>query len=189
MSRRGPYGLTMSTESFEDIVVAYRRRLYLYALQMVCNHEDAEDAAQDAFVRAYRAWEKMDPKPLHNARLTGWLYMITLNVVRNRFRRKQLPQVRIDEFHDSDSWQTELDDRSSPEAIVDRDTTFGVVERAIRELPAHLVSAARLRFIEDLTHPQIAEHCSQPLGTVKSHVFRARLLLREMLPQLLGASA
>ncbi len=175
--------------SFEELVLMYHKRLYAYAVQILRNREDAEEAVQDAFLRAHRAWEKMEPKPCHDARLRGWLYKITLNVVRNRFRKKQLTQICIDELNDPHSWHSSLEDRSRPDTLVDERATFGLVEGAIRGLPSHLHEAARLRFIEDLTHPEIAERCAQPIGTIKSQVFRARLLLRAQLAPSLKQSA
>ena len=174
--------------NFEEVVLTHHKRLFMYAFQILRNREDAEDVVQDAFVRAYRAWEKMDPKPW-GARLRGWLFKITLNVARNRLRRKQFAQVRIDELNDSHSWHSSLEDRSSPDTVLDQRTTFHLVEGAIRQLPPHLHQAARLRFIEEFSHPEIAEACAQPLGTIKSHVFRARLLLRAQLEPALKKTA
>jgi RNA polymerase sigma-70 factor (ECF subfamily) len=175
--------------NFEELVVAYRKRLYAYAVQLLRNREDAEEAVQDAFVRAYRAWDKMDPRPCDGARLRGWLFKITLNVVRNRFRKKHLAQVCIDELKDTQARHSSLEDHSSPDTLVDQHATFRLVQNAIHSLPAHLHEAANLRFIEDLTHPEIAERCSQPVGTIKSQVFRARLLLRAQLAPALKKSA
>lgn len=175
-------------ENFEALVATYRRRLYLYALNMLRNHEDAEDAVQDALVRAYRAYNTMEAKPLNDARLSAWLLKITLNVVRNRFRRKQLVQVPVDALNDPHSWHSALEDRLSPDVVVDQNATFALVERAIRDLPSHLLEAARLRFIEGLSHSEIARRCSQPEGTVKAKVFRAGRRLRQILEPTLGAS-
>ena len=172
---------TKYCESFEAMVDKYQRRLYLYALQILRNHEDAEEAVQDAFVKAYRAWAKCDAEPSRYARLSAWFFKITLNVVRNRLRRKRIAQISVDELNELHPLHSVLEDRSSPDVILDRHSTFDLVERAIRDLPSHLLEAARLRFIEGLTHSEIAERCSQPVGTVKSHVCRARLLLRHVL--------
>ncbi len=172
-------------ESFESLANRYRRQLYLYSLQILHNPEDAEEAVQDAFMRAYRALRKGGAAPLDNARLRAWLFKITLNVVRNRMRRKQHPQVSIDEL-ESDSRQRALEDRSSPDVVLDRHTTCALVERAIRKLPSHLLEVARLRFIEGLTHSEISEQCARPVGTIKSYVFRAKQVLREVLEPALG---
>lgn len=164
------------SENFETLVNTYQRRLYFYALRILRNHEDAEEAVQDAFMRVHRALSKSDTKRLHYARLSAWLFKITLNVVRNRLRRKRLEQISVDEGSHS-----ALQDRTSPDVILDRHTTIELTERAIRELPPYLLVAARLRFIDGLPHSEIAQRCLQPEGTVKANVFRAKRLLRQIL--------
>jgi RNA polymerase sigma-70 factor, ECF subfamily len=167
--------------TFDATVARYWRGLYLYALRMLHNHLDAEEAVQETFLRAYRYFAKQGTKPQLNARTSAWFLKITLNVVRNRLRKKWFSQISFDELKHSHTWDSVLEDRLSPDALVDRNATFDLVECAIRDLPAHLLEAARLRFVEGLTHTQIAQRFSQPVGTVKSHVFRAKRLLREVL--------
>ena len=175
--------------NFEELFATYYKRLFMYALHILRNREDAEEAVQDAFVRAHRAMAKMTPGPCHDARLRGWLFKITLNVARNRLRKKRLAQICIDQFNDADSWHSSLEDRRSPDVLLDRRTTFQLVEGAIRALPPHLYEAARLRFIEELSHTEIAQLSAKPLGTVKSHIFRAKMLLRAQLEPSLKKSA
>lgn len=189
MKRAAEAGIAYTNGSFEALVVRYGRRLHLYALQMLGNHEDAEEAVQDAFVRAYRAWGRVDVNQCHDARLKAWLFKITLNVVRNRFRKKQLTQVSLDGLSDPASSYPVLEDHWSPEAVLEENTKVALIENAICRLPSHLLEAARLRFIDDLTHSQIALQRSQPLGTVKSQVSRARRLLHKLLESDLGKSA
>lgn len=173
--------VAINRDSFEALVSKYQRPLYLYALRILRNREDAEDAVQEAFLRVYRGWTKYDAKLGHQARLRAWFCKITLNVVRNRLRIKRLAQVSLDEMSDFKVSHSTLEDRLSPDVILDRHTTIDLVERAIRELPSHLLETARLRFIEGLSHSEIARRCSHRDGTVKSHVFRAKRMLRKAL--------
>ena len=175
-------------ETFEALVSRYQRRLYLYALRILHNREDAEEAVQDAFVKAHRAWTRGGAEPRDYARLSPWFFKITLNVARNRLRRKRLVQITGDRLSDSRSWYRALEDRWSPDVILDHHVTRDLVEHAIDDLPSHLLEAARLRFIEGLTHSEIAEQRSQPVGTVKSQVSRARRALRQVLEPVLAAS-
>jgi len=179
----------MNTDTFETIAADYRRRLLLYAVRKLRNHDDAEDAVQDVLLRAYRAWCRGAAQHLDAERLRAWFFTIALNVIRTRLRRKVLAQVSFDEFHDPESWHPALEDGRSPAALLDQHTTVALVECAIGKLPSHLLECARLRFIEGLTHPQIAEQCSQPIGTVKARVYRARQRLRRALKPLLDPSA
>ncbi|HTU32689.1 MAG TPA: sigma-70 family RNA polymerase sigma factor [Candidatus Acidoferrum sp.] len=177
-----------SLETFESLIERYQGKLNSYALRIVRNREDAEEVVQDAFVRAYRAWARFDAKPPYHARVSAWLFRITANIARNRFRKKQLPQIAVDALSDARIRQTALEDRSSPDVIVDRSATIELVERAIRQLPICQLQTARLRFIEGLTLSEIAVRCSRPLGTIKSHVSRARQRLRQVLEPALGAA-
>ena len=177
-----------SVVTFDAIVACYRQRLYLYALQNLHSHEDAEEAVQDTFLRAYRDFMKQGAKPRLNAQTRAWLLKIILHVVRNRLRKKRLVQVSFDELRHSNSWGAIVEGCPSPDSIVDRNITFDLVERAFRDLPARLLEVARLRFIEGLTPNQIARRFSQPVRTVKSHVFQAKRILREALRPALRAA-
>jgi len=177
-------------ENFERIVDEYQRRLYGFALRMTGNREDAEEIVQDAFVRAYRALVKMDPKQRAELRLQPWLYTITLNVTRNRLRSKRPTNVALDALADPDALLNETQEGpDQPEAIVERGADMVLVEQALLQLPMHLRAAATLRFIEGRSHPEIAEILNQPIGTVKSHVHRAVRILRRILGPQVGRVA
>ena len=177
-------------ENFERIVDDYQRRLYGFALRMTGNREDAEEIVQDAFVRAYRALVKMDPKQRAELRLQPWLYTITLNVTRNRLRSKRPTNVALDSLADPDALLNETQEGpDQPEQIVERGADMVLVEQALLQLPMHLRAAATLRFIEGRSHPEIAEILDQPIGTVKSHVHRAVRILRRILGPQVGRVA
>ena len=181
---------TPGPENFERIVDDYQRRLYGFALRMTGNREDAEEIVQDAFVRAYRALVKMDPKQRAELRLQPWLYTITLNVTRNRLRSKRPTNVALDSLADPDALLNETQEGpDQPEQIVERGADMVLVEQALLQLPMHLRAAATLRFIEGRSHPEIAEILDQPIGTVKSHVHRAVRILRRILGPQVGRVA
>jgi RNA polymerase sigma-70 factor (ECF subfamily) len=174
-------------ENFESIVDEFQRRLYGFALRMTGNREDAEEIVQDAFVRAYRALNKMDQAQRAELRLQPWLYTITLNVTRNRLRSKRPTNVALDALADPDALLNETQEGpDQPEAIIERGTDMALVEQALLQLPMHLRAAATLRFIEGRSHPEIAEILDQPIGTVKSHVHRAVRILRRILGPQIG---
>src|SRR5215468_3293795 len=83
--------------SFEDLVRTFQDRLYGFALRLTSSPQDAEESAQDTFVRAYRALQRYPADRVAALRLKPWLYQIALNVVRNRVRRPQLAAVTIDD--------------------------------------------------------------------------------------------
>jgi RNA polymerase sigma-70 factor (ECF subfamily) len=174
-------------DAFERIVDDYQHRLYGFSLRMTGNREDAEEIVQDAFVRAFRALEKMSREQRAGLRLQPWLYTIALNVTRNRLRGKRPINVALDALADPDALLNKdtREGPEQPEAIVNRAADMALVEQALLRLPMHLRAAATLRFIAGHSHPEIAEILNQPIGTVKSHVHRAVRVLRRILgPQL-----
>src|ERR1700693_3640144 len=82
---------------FERLVREYQDRLYSFAHRLAGNPQDAEEIAQDAFVRAYRAMKTYPPERIRALSLKAWLYQITLNVARNRMRVRLHAAVSIDE--------------------------------------------------------------------------------------------
>ena len=81
---------------FELLVRTYQDRLYSFALRLSRSREDAEEIAQDAFVRAYRALKTYAPERIAALSLRAWLYQIALNVTRNRFRRRRPVHVSLE---------------------------------------------------------------------------------------------
>jgi RNA polymerase sigma-70 factor (ECF subfamily) len=157
---------------------------------MTGNREDAEEIVQDTFVRAYRALGKMTDEQRTSLKLQPWLYTITLNVTRNRLRSKRPTNVAIDALADPDALLNNVNPRTDqPENVVERTAELQLVEQALLQLPVHLRAAATLRFIEDRSHPEIAEILDQPIGTVKSHVHRAVRILRRILGPHFGRTA
>src|SRR5262249_23654681 len=165
---------------FERMVREYQDRLYSFAHRLSGNAEDAEEIAQDAFVRAYRAMRTYPAQRIRALSLKAWLYRITLNVARNRMRGKRHVHVSIDE-RDGDGrarWEPEDDPESRP------DTRFEVRRRRadlatlVAGLPDRYRSALILRYMEGLKLEEVASVLNQPLGTVKSNVHRAVNALR-----------
>src|SRR6185369_939386 len=104
--------------SFERLVREYQDRLYSFAHRLAGNPQDAEEIAQDAFVRAYRAMKTYPAERIRSLSLKAWLYQITLNVARNRFRGKRPRHVSID-ARDGDGralWEPEDDPAERPDS-------------------------------------------------------------------------
>jgi RNA polymerase sigma-70 factor, ECF subfamily len=178
----------MSVAWFEQIVGDYEEYLSNLARRMMRNREDAEEVVQDALVRAHRAMSIMSPHERRELRLKSWLYTITLNVARNRLRRKTPFSVSIDATEDPERLFPRATSSPTPETLFERRVEMELVEDALRHVPARLRPTAVLRFIEGRTHPEIAEIFSQPVGTVKSHVHRAALIMRRFLADHVGAA-
>lgn len=166
---------------FERLIVTYQRRVYGFALRLCGSPQDAEEIAQDAFVRAYRALASYPTERVQAMRLRPWLYQITLNVFRNR-AHPQRPRVEsLDAPTDGASLEIADDARVRPEALAEAAERRGELAARVTALPAHFRVAVVLRHVEGRTYREMAEILGEPVGTVKSHVHRGTLLLRASL--------
>ena len=163
---------------FDRIVEEYQTRLNGYALRITHNREDAEEVVQDAFLRAHRALSRMSREQQQQLRLKGWLYTITLNAARNFLHKKTPVVVSLDSSDDTQRLLAQYVDRETPETVFDERASLEEIEAMLQGLPEHLRSTARMRFVDDRTHAEIARISDQPIGTVKSHLHRATAFIR-----------
>lgn len=167
---------------FECLVLTYQDRLYSFALRLTHNAQDAEEIAQDAFVRAYRALAGYPPERIATLALRPWLYQITLNVFRNRVRSRQLPVLPLDELgHDPDF--DLVDQHERPDAALERVEREHELSALVASLPERYRLAVVLRHVEGFGYGELAEMLSQPVGTIKANVHRGTRLLRSALAQ------
>jgi RNA polymerase sigma-70 factor (ECF subfamily) len=162
--------------NFEALVVALQGSVYRFAYRWCGNPEDAEEIAQDAFVRAYRALQGYGPERIVALRLSPWLLAIAVNVARNRARVKRLPLDGLDGLDEPVAAPTD-----EPERFSERRELSDQLAGALLELPPRYRAAVILRHVLGLGYDDIAETLQQPAGTVKSNVHRGIQLLRERL--------
>lgn len=179
--------------TFERLVLGYQARLYSFALRVTGDHQDAEEVAQDTFVKAYRALQRYPPDRVHSLLLTPWLYRIALNTARNRARRRGHWAVRLDGEIDRTGsnpgapdlarGESELadDERNGPEAQTLAAEQRDELAALIATLPERYRVAVLLRHVYGLSYPELATALDQPVGTVKANVHRGIRALREML--------
>jgi len=170
--------------TFERLVRVFQDRLYSFAHRLCGSREDAEEVAQDAFVRAYRALKSYPPERIRALALQAWLYRITLNVARNRRRRKRIPQVSIENGGAAGeaaqrAWDSPDDPDSRPDSRLERGQQRANLASLVATLPGRYRSAIILRYVEGLTLDEVADVLKQPVGTTKSNVHRAVNMLRE----------
>jgi RNA polymerase sigma-70 factor (ECF subfamily) len=156
-------------EAFGDLVYRYRQGTVNVVYRMCGDAHLAEDAAQDAFVRA---WEAL-PRYRHRGTFKAWLYRIALNCARDALRRRR-PMADVDE----------LPLRSNvpgPERQMLQQERARRVQEAVLGLPEASRAALVLREYEGLSYKEIAQALDIPMGTVMSRLHYARSRLREML--------
>ena len=170
--------------AFERVVVAYQGRIYGFALRLTGNPQDAEEVAQDAFVRAYRALQRFESERITALALRPWLYQIALNVARNRARGKRHRTVPLlvgeEAATDTRGGVPEPPDDAAegPADFAERAGTGEALARLVSGLPDRYRAAVILRHIEGLSYPEAAAVLGQPVGTVKANVHRGTKLLR-----------
>jgi RNA polymerase sigma-70 factor (ECF subfamily) len=159
--------------AFEALVVAHQHRVYGVALRMLGDATEAQDAAQDVFLRAHRALGAFRGE----ARLSTWLYAITARVCLSRLAGGRRPRERR-----GDGELGQLPDGGpGPEQVLELGELAEALHRAIAELPAERRLVVLLRDVEGLPYEAIAEALALPVGTVRSRLHRARLDLKAKL--------
>ncbi len=169
--------------SFEALVVAFQDRLYGFALRVTGSPRDAEEVAQDAFVRAYHALQGYSAERIRSLALKAWLYRITLNVSRNRLRSRGPATVPLDPPDGDPPLDLPDEGTETPEEGLERGEDGRLLARLIAALPPRYREAVVLRWVEGLPYAEMAGVLSQPVGTVKANVHRGIGLLRTALAE------
>ena len=176
-------------KAFELLVVKYQRKLLRLISRLVRDPAEAEDVAQEAFIKAYRAL----PQFRGDSAFYTWLYRIGVNTAKNflvsQGRRPPSSTEKDNEeaetFEDADA----LRDINTPESMLLSKEIANTVNTAMAKLPEELRTAISLREIEGLSYDEISEVMNCPIGTVRSRIFRAREAIAAELRPLLGTSA
>ena len=162
--------------AFRDLVEACMRGIYALGYRMLGNHEDADDVAQETFIRAWEALQRYDAR----YSFPGWLRTIAtrlaLNVLEKRRRRRT---------EGGDTFDTAAATRAAgtpgPDAEVEAMETQMLVSRALQALPEEFRVPLLLRTHEELSYEEIATALAIPVGTVMSRLHRARAMIRHEL--------
>ena len=160
--------------AFAEIVQAHQQAVFNVAYRVLGNVRDAEDAAQEAFLRAYRFLDSFDvERPLG-----PWLKRITLNVCLNRLgARKNVASL-------DDDLPPPPDPNPGPEAQTSARQQAQRIRREILRLPPRYRAVIELRHFQEMRYEEIARTLDRPLSDVKSDLFRARRILAERLKDL-----
>lgn len=164
--------LAGSQEAFRELVVRFERPVFGLVVRMVADPETAEDLAQEAFVKAYRALGSYDP----SRKFASWLFKIAHNATIDHLRRSAPESVPLEGDEEGGDLLATLADAGaeSPAAAAERRDMARALERVIRGLRPDYREAVVLRYVEGMSYEEIAEALAQPLGTVKTNLHRAR---------------
>ena len=164
-------------DAFEKLVTKYEGKVFAIASRMLAFGEDAKDAAQEAFIKAYRSLNGFRG----DSKFSTWLYRITNNVCLDYLRkrgRRELPLEFDAGAGEADTYKTEIPADIDIEAEVEKNEFRALVQKAINCLPAQHRIMIVMRDVQYLSYIEIAGLLGLPEGTVKSRINRARSNLR-----------
>lgn len=162
-----------SKKAFDLLVLKYQHRIVKLVSRYVRERSDAEDIAQEAFLKAYRAL----PKFRGDSAFYTWLYRIAINTAKNHLVASGRRPIEVD-LEDADGDGVDIEelqkDVATPENLLLTDEIRETVQNTIGALPDDLRVAITLREVDGLSYEEIAEVMECPIGTVRSRIFRAR---------------
>jgi RNA polymerase sigma-70 factor, ECF subfamily len=158
--------------AFKSIVEKYQDRIFNLCVYMLRDREDARDAAQDVFLKAFRSLGEFKQE----ASLYTWLYRICVNTCLD-YKKKSRPESLEDESFVEDMPSTS----PSPEQQYQSKEIGQAIQKALQKLPTDLRATIVLKEIEELSYEEIAKTLGISMGTVKSRISRAREELRRLL--------
>ncbi len=167
------------TAAFAELVNRHGQMVYNLALRTLNDPHEAEDIAQETFVRAWQSLKRFRG----DARFSTWLYRITTNLCFNRLPRMKSELKALD----TETADELTDQRLRVEGQLLSVELHNQLHAAIDNLPESYRLLITLRHLQELSYAEIAEITNMPLGTVKTGIFRARRLLRDALKQVESA--
>lgn len=178
--------LTTGHESaLNDLMERHSERLFHYLIRFLQNEGDAEELAQESFVRVYQHRARFDPEQ----KFSTWLYAIASNLARDRFRwRSRHPQVSLDvenEATGTDYQEILPDAKSDPSDDLQANERAEAVRKALAQLPEDLRLPLVLAEYEEKSQAEIAQVLGCTIKAVETRIYRARKQLRESLGALL----
>lgn len=170
-------------EAFNLLVQRYEKVVYNFAYRLTNNYDDANDVAQDAFVRAYNAIGSFRG----DAAFSTWLFRITTNVyLDEKKKQKAHPVQSLDEFielEESAVGRQVEDPSPGPEEVVADKDRSQIIAKAIGSLPDFQRAMVVLYHVNHRSYEEIADIMKLPIGTVKSRLNRARIAMKEKLSE------
>jgi len=161
--------------AFAEIVKRYQKQIFSLAYRLTNQVEDAQDLAQEAFLKIYQVLDKYDTsRPFF-----PWMYKVAANVCYTALRKKpqeEVPLEKVIEFA-----PTIPQAATQPEDYTETKEVQRFVQQALAELPEKYKVPLVLRYLEDMTYQQIAEVMDLPVTTIETRLFRGKSLLQKRL--------
>lgn len=156
-------------DAFSELVTAYKKMIYNLCFRMMDNRAEAEDAAQEAFIKIYRGLKTYNG----TYKFSTWALKIASNVCIDMMRKRKVITVPIED--------NEISDRQSPEESYIASETRRYVKRAIKSLPEKYRIMIVYYHFMNLSYQEIADMLNEPMTIVKNRLYRARYKLKDIL--------
>lgn len=172
--------LQTDQQAFDSLLLKYKNRIYHLCFQILGNDQDAEDCAQESFIKVYRNLDKFKFK----STFATWLYRITINTCKNKLKsseyRTRKLSFRLDQpiCQEEGACYFELADHNYPETVLERKETLNAILKAVGALAGDHKILVVLRDFEGKSYEEISIITGYKLGTIKSKLARAREALR-----------
>ncbi|MBV1875487.1 MAG: RNA polymerase sigma factor RpoE [Cycloclasticus sp.] len=172
-------------KAFDELVIKYQQRIIQLVSRYVRDGSEAQDVAQEAFIKAYKAL----PSFRGESAFYTWLYRIAVNTAKNylvsRARRSSDNVVEVSEAENFEG-AFKLKETDTPEHLLLSEEIRETIQQAIEGLPEELKKAIRYRELDGMSYEEIAQKMNCPVGTVRSRIFRARETVDKILAPLLN---
>lgn len=157
------------SEAFGILVERYDRAVYTLCLRTMRDAEEARDCTQEAFFKAFRSLRTFKP----GAKFSTWIFSIAYHACCDRLGRRKR--------HSGDELPDRADPSPGPAAVAERNDESRALHAAIAALPEKYRTVITLYHLQGRQYEEIARVLDLPIGTVKTHLFRAKELLRKRL--------
>lgn len=171
-------------DAFDQLILLRQRMVFNLCYRLLGNYEDADDCAQEVFIKVYRSLKRFR----FESNFSTWLYRITINTCRNKLNsldfRLRFKKMRLNNNKPAENVPGSIeigDDTYSPDSSLKRKEISELIQAAVNKLPAPQKMVVVLRDMEGRSYEEIVEITGFKLGTVKSKLSRARQELREIL--------
>ena len=170
--------------AFDLLVIKYQHRIIQLVNRYVKDPSEAQDVAQESFIKAYRALGNFRG----DSAFYTWLYRIAINTAKNYLvsRNRRYSDYHID-VQDAEQVENSLQLKvmETPDNLLQNDEIIDAIKKAIENLPEEMKVAIMLREFEGMSYEEIAQAMECPVGTVRSRIFRAREAIDEKLSPLI----
>ena len=164
-------------EAFSELVRRHQNAVYSLCYRTVGHPLEAEDLAQETFLRLYRALRTFR----RGARLRPWLHKIAVNVCLDALRKRKDTTLSLDELSEGSSLPPSPSGGTLPEEACLAGEAQARLQQALLQLPGDYRLVLVLRYVEELSYQEIAGALGVPLSTVETRIFRAKKLLGRIL--------